>query len=733
MPELPTHNATVNLTSPADGIPATPPVTTRQQVLPFDQLTWENFERLCHRVACLEAHVEHAERYGLQGEAQEGLDIYARLSNGRYHCLQAKKHRRFAAAQIASAVDLFIAGRWAVLAATFTIAVQASLRSTTVQNEIERQAERLAALGVTFFALDGESLTIRLREHPPLIDDFFGRAWVSALLGEAAAAALKNRLDGGEFARTRKQLAAVYDSNFHFVDSGSFGSIGDVEARSDLTLLERYIKPDVLVSEKSRALVLPEPAMADDQTLKPSGEVPRTSKDRGIRSDAVANSRTVRIPFAEWSKDLQRLVVLGEAGSGKSTLLRVIALDLLHKQSHFPELALSWGDHLPIYIPFARWSAHTAHERGIVGIKEIVRRSLQHFLTESLVNLIERAIDDRRVLLLIDGLDEWSNEQAARTTLAALVTSVEAHGIPTVVSGRPRGLDRIGALPTSWRRAKIAPLSEAQQAEIASRWFLRFSAASSDGAEVSAGSLRTKRFMGELARDTNLGFLASTPLLLVGLVTLALRGQILPRTRDEVYNQLVRVLLEVHPNSRATASGDTEPRFQHATEYQRRAAVARLAFEVRKASGGAGIEMSAARETLRSYLASPMGFELDSATAASAAEEILSVNSETQGLVVEKAPGELGFVHASFEEYLGAEHVSGWPFDEIEVFVRSHAGQSRWRNVVANLLSRIPRRDEFDRLVALVEEADLAGELWEVMSSRGLLTGCQLVFFGVIL
>jgi len=399
--------------------------------------------------------------------------------------------------------------------------------------------------------------------------------------------------------------------------------------------------------------------------------------------------------------------VLGDAGCGKSTLLRVVALDLLHRQAYFPELARRWGQHIPVYVPFARWSSQVARDGNPIGIKEIVRRSLEQLLTGSIVDLLDRAIDDQRVLLLIDGLDEWSSEQAARATLSALVTTVEAHDISIIVSGRPRGLSRIGALPASWKRGTVAPLSAAQQAAIAGRWFERYAATAADGTGLSDASLRTGRFMSELARDANLGALAAVPLLLIGLVTLALRGRILPRTRGDIYDQLVRILLEVHPDSRATASGDTAPRFRHATDPdQRRAVIARLAFAVREQTGGAGIPLAAARDILRTYLASPQGFDLADTDAASVAGEILSVNAETQGLIVEKAPGEVGFVHASFEEFLGAEHIGGWPFNEIEAFVRAHAGEGRWRNVITNLLGRIQRRDEFDRLVAIIEAPD---------------------------
>jgi energy-coupling factor transporter ATP-binding protein EcfA2 len=676
-------------------------------LLPFESLSWENFERLGHRLISLEGDVEYCARYGSQGDAQEGIDIFARLADGRYHCVQAKRHRLFGAAKLRKAVDTFLAGDWAVRASHFTIMVQAPLRSIKVQEAVEKLAERLSKLGIVFVAIGGPDLTDRIRPYPTLIDDFFGRIWVGALLGQEAADRLGTRLDGGAFARVRSQLARVYEAQFQFVDPGSFVSIAEDDNRPALSLLERFLAPDILIREKVRISGRSDASLSEEKSIQ-TGDVVDVNQPKAAKAGEVAlNTRTRRISLAEWFAGEQRLVVLGEAGCGKSTLLRVIALDLLHSQANFPELAKRWAEHIPVYVPFARWSSLVGMHGGSVGLKDVVRRSLEPLLTESIADLLDQAVDEKRVLLLIDGLDEWSSEQAARATLSALVTTVEAHDLPAIVSGRPRGLSRIGAVPASWRRGTVAPLSTSQQSLIARRWFGRYAATSNDGNGPSDAVFRCDRFMAELARDSNLGALATLPLLLIGLITLALRGQILPRTRGEIYDQLVRILLEVHPNNRATASGDTESRFRHATDPdQRRAAIARLAFFVREHAGGADVSVKEARDVLRAYLASEGVFDLSPTHATSAANEILSVNAETQGLIVEKSPGEIGFVHASFEEYLCAEHLGGWPFTLIENFVRSQAGNSRWRNVISNLLSYIQRRDEFDRLVSVIEDQE---------------------------
>jgi hypothetical protein len=373
---VPPPLAPLDILSPPDTVPSQAPTETRIQHLPLEALSWENFERLCHRLTKHDANVEYCACYGRQGDAQEGIDIFARQSDGRYHCLQAKRHRSFGPAKLRDAVDLFLAGSWADRAARFTIVVQARLSSPEVQEEIERQAERLRACGCRFLALDGEGLTERLREHPVLIDDFFGRNWVAALLGHDIANSLGSRLDGAALARVREQLTRIYEAQFQFVDPGSFGSIGEEDGRVALSLVERFLPPDMHVRETTRNPKGFDLASEPDRVIGSATVSAGPASKPNRASGPVETSRMRRLPLAEWFGDIERMVVVGDAGCGKSTLLRVIALDLLRGHTHFPELAARWGQHTPIYIPFARWSSQIARDGSQIGIKEIVRRSL---------------------------------------------------------------------------------------------------------------------------------------------------------------------------------------------------------------------------------------------------------------------------------------------------------------------------------------------------------------------
>ena len=532
--------------------------------------------------------------------------MYARLGNGKYEVWQAKRYGSIAARNVKAIVAAFWAGAWKDKSDRLVLAVQASLADTKVQNEVEKQADALKAEGITFVAYGGDELSEVLRAKPVLVDDFFGRGWVEAFLGPEAAKALSARLDGAEFSRVRAQLRRFYDAHFHLLDVGVALPLATDEGARDAppSLLHRFTVPDVLVrdtiADERRA---PQPDKAEAGSDASPGASAETRLGRTRRREYVR-----RASIANWLADGMHLAIVGEAGGGKSTLLRCIALDVLNEQGVFPQIARRWGELLPIHISFSRWSRLSTTLERAAGLKEVVAETLQPALTADLLSLLNRAIDERRVLLLLDGLDEWSDEQAARTTLQHILAFVATHNLPTIATARPRGLDKIGTIPPDWRIAELAPLSLDQQRKLAEVWFSRglLGEFGSSGLGPEARTPldeRLDRFFAELARDRRLSSLAGNPLLLVGLIALSIRQIALPRNRMRAIQSLVTILVETHPEHRATAAGDTKARFVHIPDPEdRRAALGRLAFVARSASGGGTYDIKEARRTIRDYL-----------------------------------------------------------------------------------------------------------------------------------
>jgi hypothetical protein len=83
------------LYEPPDSSGRVPPsVITALQLLPLASLGWDNFERLCLRLAEREADVEYAGLYGVRGQNQQGIDVLVRFSDGGHRLIQCRRLRR---------------------------------------------------------------------------------------------------------------------------------------------------------------------------------------------------------------------------------------------------------------------------------------------------------------------------------------------------------------------------------------------------------------------------------------------------------------------------------------------------------------------------------------------------------------------------------------------------------------------------------------------------------------
>ncbi|MFC5282469.1 NACHT domain-containing protein [Pedobacter alpinus] len=169
-----------------------PPVETRQQELPFSEISWEYFEKLCFRLANSEGNVKDVRSYGTKGDKQEGIDIYAYDGNGKYIVYQCKNEKGFIPAKIKKAGEEFFAGKWANNAQKFVLCTREALNKRNREDEIIRQRQIFKDRNLTFEIWDSLRLNDKLREKPQLVDEFFGRDWVRVFCGKGIADSLSN-------------------------------------------------------------------------------------------------------------------------------------------------------------------------------------------------------------------------------------------------------------------------------------------------------------------------------------------------------------------------------------------------------------------------------------------------------------------------------------------------------------------------------------------------------------
>ncbi|WP_062356256.1 hypothetical protein [Herbidospora yilanensis] len=169
-------------------------------MLPIDQLEWVDAEHLFRQLLEIVEGVE-TKLFGLAGQAQDGIDAYARRSapptdggDGErvYAVLQSRRVKNLTAAKIKKAVDDLIAGDWADKTAVFYYATSCNLRRTQLDTEIRKQSERLAKLGIALVSWGAQEVSALLKDHPRLVDEFFGQSWVERFCGPQAVSDLAN-------------------------------------------------------------------------------------------------------------------------------------------------------------------------------------------------------------------------------------------------------------------------------------------------------------------------------------------------------------------------------------------------------------------------------------------------------------------------------------------------------------------------------------------------------------
>jgi NACHT domain len=332
---------------------------------------------------------------------------------------------------------------------------------------------------------------------------------------------------------------------------------GDVPAPE---LSHRYVVPDVILEsglgerdgppvERNQAPLAPE-APSEAELHRLGGDRPRAQ----IRSRP--QTPEMRVTVGGFLADAPRAVITGDAGAGKTTLLRYLALDTLSDAPALHGIAARYAGYVPIWVPFALWARMCEGKDRPPPLEDVVHGFIAALSDADTADKTRQVLRIGKFILLVDGLDETSEQSVADALIVSLTVFVEQAGVAVVATSRPHGVKALTGLGGTWRRARLAPLSDHQRSSLALLWY-RILERHEIGTTATALAVerqakrRAESFMKALAASSGISRLAHTPLFLLALLKLHRLGRDLPRNRFDASKEIVEQLVEHQPKRRA--------------------------------------------------------------------------------------------------------------------------------------------------------------------------------------
>ncbi|MEM7248111.1 MAG: SUMF1/EgtB/PvdO family nonheme iron enzyme [Acidobacteriota bacterium] len=394
--------------------------------------------------------------------------------------------------------------------------------------------------------------------------------------------------------------------------------------------------------------------------------------------------RDHRRPVVDVLAEHDGVVVLGDPGAGKSSLLKVLALRVARDEA----AAFGGEGRLPMLASLAAYA------------REAEATALSDFLPEHLgsrdvhpqaAQLISRTLETGRALVLLDGLDEVADEGLRRTVVdrvAEFLTSHQGQGNRVVMTSRIVGYREVRAKLPTLTECTLVDFDGGDVEAFVDRWTLAVERVARVHSVAEVEAAREKKdLLDAFHRSEGVRNLAANPLLLTILCLLKRQRVTLPEERVELYQAQVEALIH-HWNAARGAKA--------LPVHQTLRLLAPLALWMHETSPQQGLVPTVrVRERLVELMKTMGVDDVDER-----ADTFLNDLAQHAGLLIERGPKLLGFLHLTFQEYLAAVGLALRGQEGVGLileYLRPRVTEPAWREVTrlcVAYLALVQHRDE---------------------------------------
>jgi len=297
-----------------------------------------------------------------------------------------------------------------------------------------------------------------------------------------------------------------------------------------------------------------------------------------------------------------------------------------------------------------------------------------------LFEIAKEALDDERLFLVIDGIDEWSSISSAQQAIARIETIRELYDCKVLYSSRSYGFKMLKEFFTNINFLNLAGFSNIQQRFFVEKWYSKWTSLQDDIQDKCFSKTLTDNFIKELGQAGDLKKLAEIPLLLSILIIQKMQDSVLPKNKLEALKEITQYLIKKHPVKRVTDAGIVQ---EKVNDIDFKDIFCELAICIQTESNDGVILKCDAQKIIMQYLVSYAGY--DKAKAKVRSEELIELGANNYGIIIEKSNDEISFGHKQFQEFLAAQYLYESDDETVNQFINQHGANPTFHQVIISL------------------------------------------------